>query len=127
MWNKFLMASLLALGTSSISNLSTAQSTLPPSDGVSKDLWLAAMHPMIPTAVCQAFFSERALKKFFDLNKITYERCVAVIPKIATDCQNKFYAQIPQSINNGSAKVWGCKIGECIGENFTNQYLFPKH
>lgn len=94
---------------------------------VAKDTWLDQMLPMLPELICKGFLADDNLKKRFNELKITYEQCVTSIPAISTKCKAQVYDKIPKMINNESAATWGRSIGECIGKNYAEQYLVPKH
>lgn len=91
-----------------------------------KDAWLSQMSPVLPDLVCKGFMADADLKKRFDDLKITYEKCVGLIPDISTKCQGQIYANIPATVNETTASTWGRSLGECIGKNFAEQYLIPK-
>lgn len=96
------------------------------SSDMSKDSWLSSMTPMLPDLICKGFIQDADLKKRFDAIKMSYEKCVSVIPDSASKCQNQLYASIPDKINNETAGTWGKTLGECIGKDFAEKYLVPK-
>lgn len=91
-----------------------------------KDSWLSSMTPLLPELICKGFMQDAELKKRFEEIKMTYEQCVTLIPESTTKCQNDLYAQIPATIDAGSAATWGRSLGECIGRDFAEKYLVPK-
>ncbi|MCL9684588.1 hypothetical protein [Legionella maioricensis] len=131
MSRKFLIATTIALSsafvpfisnaeTSGTSTQTNAQSEMP------KDNWLNSMAPMLPDLICKGFIQDADLKKRFDEIKMTYEKCVSLIPDSAKKCQDQIYASIPDKINSESAGTWGRTLGECIGRDFAEKYLVPK-
>lgn len=90
---------------------------------MSKDAWFGQMNPILPALICKGFMLDDNLKKRFDSLKITYEQCTASIPDIAKKCQDQFFKQIPDTIDNEAAATWGRKLGECIGKEYAQKYL----
>lgn len=125
----FAPLSMSADQTSAATNAPVAPTNAPaaaPSE-VAKDTWLDQMLPMLPELICKGFLADENLKKRFNELKITYEQCVASIPAISTKCKGQVYDKIPKMINNESAATWGRSIGECIGKNYAEEFLVPKH
>lgn len=91
-----------------------------------KDTWLSTITPLVPDLLCKGFIQDADLKKRFDEIKMTYEKCVSLIPASTTLCQNKLYASMPEKMNNSVMSTWGRSLGECIGRDFSEKYLVPK-
>ncbi|CEG56735.1 hypothetical protein [Legionella fallonii] len=134
MSRKFLIATTIAVSSSFIPFISNADdtatksapSTSSSSGEMSKDSWLNSMTPMLPDLICKGFMQDTDLKKRFDEIKMTYEKCVSLIPGSAKKCQDQIYASIPDKINSETAGTWGKTLGECIGKDFAEKYLIPK-
>jgi len=135
MSRKLLVAATIALSTTLVSGVSNAldstttttpENTTGAPTEMPKDGWLSSMMPILPALICKGFMQDADLKKRFDEIKMSYDQCVTYIPESSSKCQNELYAQIPATINNENAAVWGRKIGECIGKDFAEKYLVPK-
>ncbi|CAM4496127.1 MAG: hypothetical protein LEGION0403_FIIPPAGN_00561 [Legionella sp.] len=90
---------------------------------MTKDAWLKAIGPMLPTLICKGFTNDPDLKQRLETIKMTYDQCVSVIPESVDKCQNQLYASIPAKISNTDASTWGKTLGECIGKDFAMKYL----
>jgi hypothetical protein len=127
MTRKLLLASTIALSCTFVPFISNAEDTsTKPATEMGKDAWLSSMTPMLPDLICKGFIQDTELKKRFDEIKMTYEKCVSLIPESAKKCQNEIYASIPEKIDGKSASTWGRTLGECIGKDFAEKYLIPK-
>lgn len=118
-------------GTTTTPTTPTTTTTTPSTEtkastDMPKDSWLSQMSPLLPDVVCKGFLGDADLKKRFDDLKITYEKCITLIPDISTKCQKEIYPNVPATINDENASKWGRTLGECIGKNFAEQYLIPK-
>ena len=132
-----LIASTMALSFAFMPSVSLAEDAAPAATTtetnkskqleISKDDWLNQMKPILPSLICKGFVQDASLKKRFDELKMTEEQCQSYIPDITKKCTDQYYAQIPQTINNESAATWGRTIGECIGKEYAEKYLIPKH
>ncbi|MGL5741408.1 MAG: hypothetical protein ACRCXC_02080 [Legionella sp.] len=108
--------------TNSTSNTSSSSS----SSNLSKDEWLKSVTPLLPELICKGFENDVQLKQRLDDIKMTHDQCMSVIPESVSKCQQQIYANIPDQLSNESASVWGKKLGECIGQDFSVKYLIPK-
>lgn len=90
---------------------------------MTKDAWLNAMSSALPEVVCKGFMDDASLSKRLGDLKISKDKCMGLIPEIATKCQGQIYSKIPAMINEKSAQTWGEALGECIGKSFAEQYL----
>ncbi|USQ12915.1 hypothetical protein J2N86_09375 [Legionella lytica] len=90
---------------------------------MTKDAWLKAIEPMLPTLICKGFMNDPDLKQRLETIKMTYDQCVSVIPESVDKCHNQLYASIPAKISNTDASTWGKTLGECIGKDFAMKYL----
>ena len=120
-----------AIGSQTDTSLSTSQTppvanTTNSATELTKDAWLKAMEPMLPSLICKGFLNDPELKKRFDDLKITYDQCLTLIPASQKKCQEQIYASMPDKINSEVAGVWGKTLGECIGKDFAEKYLIPK-
>ncbi|TAL64049.1 MAG: hypothetical protein EPN84_04010 [Legionella sp.] len=113
-------------GTSTTTTTTTPSTDTKASTDMPKDAWLSQMSPLLPDVVCKGFLGDADLKKRFDDLKISYEKCITLIPDISTKCQKEIYPNVPATINDENASKWGRTLGECIGKNFAEQYLVPK-
>ena len=95
-------------------------------DTMAKDAWLDAMAPMLPNMICKGFMGDAELKKRFTEINMSFDQCVGIIPEIEKKCREQIYKDIPATIDDQSASVWGKKLGECIGKDFAEKYLMPK-
>ena len=119
--NSLIVPYALADDPSTTSSSSSSNST-----EMSKDAWLKAMEPMLPSMICKGFMNDADLKKRFDELKITYDQCVTLIPESEKKCRDQIYANITEQINSETAGVWGRNLGECIGKDFAEKHLIPK-
>ena len=90
---------------------------------MTKDAWLKAIEPMLPTLICKGFMNDPDLKQRLETIKMTYDQCVSVIPESVDKCHNQLYASLPAKISNTDASTWGKTLGECIGKDFAMKYL----
>lgn len=90
---------------------------------MTKDAWLKAIEPMLPTLICKGFMNDPDLKQRLETIKMTYDQCVSVIPESVDKCHNQLYASVPAKISNTDASTWGKTLGECIGKDFAMKYL----
>ncbi|MFJ1267806.1 hypothetical protein ACD661_04425 [Legionella lytica] len=90
---------------------------------MTKDAWLKAIEPMLPTLICKGFINDPDLKQRLETIKMTYDQCVSVIPESVDKCHNQLYASIPAKVSNTDASTWGKTLGECIGKDFAMKYL----
>ncbi len=123
MSRKLLIAATIALSSMLLPLTATAVDSS--SSEMTKDEWLSEMNSALPDVVCKGFFEDETLKKRFDELKISKDKCMGYVPAIATKCKEKIYDKIPAKIDDKSASTWGESLGECIGQNFAEQYLLP--
>lgn len=96
------------------------------SSAMPKEEWLKTIGPMLPALICKGFVNDPDLKQQLDTNKMSYDKCVNVMPESIDKCQNQLYTSIPQKITNEAASTWGKTLGECIGKDFAMKYLLPQ-
>jgi hypothetical protein len=122
-----IIASAAFLPLASNAAADAADTSTKTANEMSKDNWLNSMAPMLPDLICKGFIQDAELKKRFDEIKMTYEKCVSLIPESAKKCQDQIYANIPDKINSNNAGTWGKTLGECIGRDFAEKHLVPKN
>ncbi|WP_419419558.1 hypothetical protein ACNVED_13780 [Legionella sp. D16C41] len=123
-------------GSSTTSTTSSSSSTTPssttntsttPSSGMSttgsattqsKDDWLSKLREVVPNMICKNFTQNEAVNNRLKSANIDYNKCVTLIPASFDKCKEKYYADLPATIDQESASKWGRTIGECIGDDF---------
>lgn len=91
---------------------------------MSKDSWLKQVKSVVSEPICKGFMKDESIARRFKALNMSFEDCVAKIPPLAEQCQQKYYKAIPEHINQTNASKWGRTIGECIGTEFARQYLY---
>lgn len=91
---------------------------------MAKDKWLERIKQIVPEPICKGFMDDASISARLKEINMSYEDCVKAIPSIAEKCQQKFYADIPDTVDRDSASKWGRKIGECIGAEFAINHLY---
>ncbi|KTC65480.1 Uncharacterised protein (plasmid) [Legionella adelaidensis] len=92
---------------------------------VPKDEWLKKIKEIVSEPICKGFVEDASISERLKEQKISYEKCVTLIPPIAEKCEKKYYDSIPAMITEDNASKWGRMIGECIGADFAVNYLYP--
>lgn len=90
---------------------------------MSRDEWLALVKTSVSAPVCKSFTQDESISAQMKLKHIDYDRCLTLIPPIATQCEKHFFKDLPMVINDQNAQKWGRLMGECIGNTFAVQYL----
>ena len=127
MSRKLIIATTIALSCSVLPYMAVAEDAGTKNQmEMPKESWLNSMTPMLPDLICKGFIQDADLKKRFDEIKMTYEKCVSLIPESAKKCQDELYSNIPDKITAQNAGTWGKTLGECIGKDFAEKYLVPK-
>ncbi len=94
-------------------------------DGVAKDVWVKEFKIRAPAAICNSLVNSTATSQLLKSSNMTYEKCVAVIPKSIEECVTKAESSrsFPTSFNVELGKQWGREIGKCTGYDFYNKFL----
>lgn len=89
----------------------------------SKDEWLSQLRTVVPGMVCKNFTQNEEVNKKLKAANIDYDKCVSLIPTSFDKCKEKYYSDLPATINQENAGKWGKNIGECIGADFANNHF----
>lgn len=92
---------------------------------VPKDEWLKKIKEVVSQPICKGFTDDASISARLKEQKISYDKCVTLIPPISDKCIKKHYDSIPAMITEENAGKWGRMIGECIGADFAVNYLYP--
>ncbi len=71
---------------------------------ITKEVWLEKMKNEIAIPTCKSFINDASIKAQLDLQHISYQSCLAIIPKIFEDCAKQNDSAIPALINTEEAK-----------------------
>ena len=88
-----------------------------------KDMWLELVKKAVSEPVCKSFIEDESIAAQMTARNISYESCVLLVPGVAENCEKKYYNSLPNTINDNNAEKWGQVIGECIGNDFSVNYL----
>lgn len=92
-------------------------------DDMNKDEWLGKLKQVVPDMICTNFMKNESVSKQLKTFNIDYNKCVSLIPASVDKCRDKFYKDIPATINKDTAQSWGSTIGQCIGTDFAVTWL----
>ncbi|MGQ3888380.1 hypothetical protein ACQUW5_05030 [Legionella sp. CNM-1927-20] len=89
----------------------------------SKDEWLSKLREVVPGIICKNFTQNDELNKRMKAENIDYDKCVSLIPSSFDKCKDKYYSDLPATVDKDSASKWGRTIGECIGNDFATTHF----
>ncbi|KTD31410.1 MULTISPECIES: hypothetical protein [Legionella] len=92
-------------------------------DGTPKEIWMRDLKELAPEIICKSFIEDSDLNKQMKAAKISYDKCLTLVPTSFDKCHAKYDSQIPAIITKEEAEKWGNNIGMCIGGEFTVNYL----
>lgn len=118
-WHQWVVAVLMLCPGLSLANAPEAI------EQMQKDEWLKTVKIIIPKPVCRGFMDDSMILARLNQQKLSYDQCLTIIPKITDQCTEKFYQELPEWLNQVSADKWGEMYGRCIGRKFAKMYLSP--
>ncbi len=90
---------------------------------MTRDEWLSKLKDAVPPMICKNFTENESINKQLITAKIDYTKCLTLIPPSVHKCQTQYLKDIPETIDETAAQIWGSAIGKCIGLDFVSTHL----